>query len=92
MNDSVVTGLSHLETVHLVGEAEEGQRDRSVGSSVESQLVDMTLIIHEMLRKTRQGKATQQKDKATQHNSPNAAKRKLAASGGTHMNVTVEPL
>ena len=28
----------------------------------------MTLIIHEMLRK--KGNATQQKDKATQHNSP----------------------
>ena len=32
----------------------------------------MTLIIHEMLRKTRQGNTTQQKDKATQHNSPKA--------------------
>ena len=28
----------------------------------------MILIIHEMLRKTRQGNTTQQKDKATQHN------------------------
>ena len=44
----------------------------------------MTLIIHEMLRKTRQGNTTQQKDKATQHNSPKAVifQRKLAASGG----------
>ena len=31
-----------------------------------------TVIIHEMLRKTRQGNTTQQKDKATQHNSPKA--------------------
>ena len=31
----------------------------------------MTLIIHEMLRK--KGKATQQNDKVTQHNSPKAA-------------------
>ena len=34
----------------------------------EGQTCDMTLIIHEMLRK--KGNATQQKDKATQHNSP----------------------
>ena len=45
----------------------------------------MTLVIHEMLRKTRQGNTTQQKDKATQHNLPKAVifKKKLAASGGT---------
>ena len=30
------------------------------------------LVIHEMLRKTKQGNTTQQKDKATQHNSPKA--------------------
>ena len=34
--------------------------------------MDMTLIIHEMLRKTRHGNTAQQKDKATQHNSPKA--------------------
>ena len=45
----------------------------------------MTLVIHEMLRKTRQGNTTQQKDKATQHNWPKQLffKEKLAASGGT---------
>ena len=37
----------------------------------------MTLIIHEMLRK--KGNATQQKYKATQHNSP----KEKAALGGT---------
>ena len=44
-----------------------------------------TLIIHEMLRKTRQGNTTQQKDTATQHNSSKAVRLavKLAASGGT---------
>ena len=45
----------------------------------------MTLIIHEMLRKTRQVNTTQQKDKATQHNLPKQIffQEKLAASGGT---------
>ena len=33
---------------------------------------NMIFIIHEMLIKTRQGNTTQQKDKATQHNSPKA--------------------
>ena len=44
----------------------------------------MTSVIHEMLRKTRQGNTTQQKDKATQHNSPKAVifQRKNSASGG----------
>ena len=44
---------------------------------------DLTLIIHEMLRKTRQGNTTQQKDKATQHNSPKAIifQRKISCLG-----------
>ena len=40
--------------------------------------------LHEMLKKTRQGNTTQQKYKATQHNSPKAVifQRKLAVLGG----------
>ena len=43
----------------------------------------MTLVIYEMLRKTRQGNTTQQKDKATQHNLPRAVtfQRKISCLG-----------
>ena len=49
----------------------------------------VTLIIHVMLRKTRQDNATQQKDKATQHNLPKTVifQRELSALGGTQTHV-----
>ena len=45
------------------------QKMRGGGTTVKY-MYTLAFIIHEMLRKERQGNTTQQKDKATQHNSP----------------------
>ena len=50
----------------------------------------MTSIIYEMLRKTRQGNTTQQKEKATQYIPPKVGQRKISSAVHASLKIIIQ--